>query len=32
MKYLVVCLNIVMFLNDVEIFSNVKILKREFIY
>ena len=32
MKYLVVCLNIVMFLNDVEIFSNVKILKIEFIY
>lgn len=32
MKCLVVCLNIVMFLNEVEIFSNVKILKRELIY
>ena len=32
MKYLVICLNIVIFLNEVEIFSNVKILNREFIY
>lgn len=32
MKYLVLCLNSVMFLNEVEIFSNVKILKRELVY
>ena len=32
MKYLAVCLNSVMFLNEVKVFSNVKILKRELVY
>ena len=32
MKYLAVCLNNVMFLNEVKVFSNVKILKRELVY